>query len=59
MFGWKFDNLGTTIRQSLCEALYAAGRTKNAVECFRQMSSELGGEANLHGEHLEWAMSEY
>ena len=59
MSGWKFDNLGATIRQNLCEALYAAGRTKDAVEYFHQMSSELGGEANLHGEHLEWAMGGY
>jgi len=50
--------IGTTIRQSLFEALYAAGRTKDAVECFHQMTSELGGETSLHGEHLEWALGE-
>ncbi|KAF8439913.1 hypothetical protein L210DRAFT_3760855 [Boletus edulis BED1] len=44
------------IRQRLCEALYAAGRTKEAVECFHEMANELGGEVKLHGEHLEWAL---
>ncbi|KAF8546059.1 WD40 repeat-like protein, partial [Imleria badia] len=48
--GWKFDDLGIMIRRHLCEALYAAGRTKDAVECFCKME-----ETRLHGEHLEWA----
>ena len=30
--GWKFDDLDITIRQRLCEALYAAGRPKDAGE---------------------------
>ncbi|KAF8122246.1 hypothetical protein EV363DRAFT_1301321 [Boletus edulis] len=56
IFGWQFDNIDMTIRQRLCEALYAAGRTKDAVECFRSsfMTSELGGETNLHRHCLEW-----
>ncbi|KAF8555005.1 TPR-like protein [Imleria badia] len=48
--GWKFDNLDTTIRQRLCEALCAAGRTKDAVECFHQMTSK------LVETHPEWAL---
>ncbi|KAF8548773.1 hypothetical protein OG21DRAFT_1489089 [Imleria badia] len=48
--GWKFDDLDIMIRRRLCEALYAAGRTKDAVECFCKME-----ETSLHGEHLEWA----
>ncbi|KAF8129237.1 quinon protein alcohol dehydrogenase-like superfamily, partial [Boletus edulis] len=28
--GWRFDDLDITIRQRLCEALYAAGRTMDA-----------------------------
>ncbi|KAF8436056.1 hypothetical protein L210DRAFT_3550116 [Boletus edulis BED1] len=49
--GWKFDNLGITIRQRLCEALYAAGRTNDAANCFHDLKTELGG----HDDHLEWA----
>ncbi|KAF8436821.1 hypothetical protein L210DRAFT_3547707 [Boletus edulis BED1] len=49
--GWKFDNLGITIGQQLCEALYAAGRTNDAAKCFHDLKTELGG----HDDHLEWA----
>ncbi|KAF8128156.1 hypothetical protein EV363DRAFT_1085280, partial [Boletus edulis] len=56
IFGWKFDNLNITIQQRLCEALYAAGRTKDAIECFHQMTNELGEETNSEGEHLEWVV---
>ncbi|KAF8439820.1 hypothetical protein L210DRAFT_3645803 [Boletus edulis BED1] len=52
--GWRFDLLGFMIRQGLCKALYAAGRTKDAADCFHQMTSELGGETNQHGDRLEW-----
>ncbi|KAF8439762.1 hypothetical protein L210DRAFT_3645759 [Boletus edulis BED1] len=55
IFGWQFDNIDITIRRRLCDALYAAGRTKDAVECFHQLTSELGRETDLHG-HLEWAL---
>ena len=30
--GWKFDDLHITVGQRLCEALYAAGRIKEAGE---------------------------
>lgn len=30
--GWKFDDIGIKIQQRLCEALFAAGRTKKAGE---------------------------
>ncbi|KAF8555025.1 TPR-like protein [Imleria badia] len=53
--GWKFDNLGITIRQRLCDALYISGRTKAAVECFHRMKSELG-EKTMYGEHRDWAL---
>ena len=56
--GWKFDNLDITIRQRLCESLYAAGRMKDAVECFHQITSELVGEMNLQGEHSKWVLGE-
>ncbi|KAF8435972.1 hypothetical protein L210DRAFT_3549697, partial [Boletus edulis BED1] len=48
--GWKFDNLDIKIRQRLCEALDAAGRTNDAAMCFHELKTELEG----HGEHLEW-----
>ncbi|KAF8553290.1 hypothetical protein OG21DRAFT_1267989 [Imleria badia] len=35
--GWKFDGLDMMIGQRLCEALYAAGRTKDAGECFLKL----------------------
>ncbi|KAF8435985.1 hypothetical protein L210DRAFT_3505969 [Boletus edulis BED1] len=57
MSGWKFDDLNITIRQRLCESLYAAGHTKDAVECYHQMASESNGETKLHGERLEWALN--
>ncbi|KAF8557550.1 hypothetical protein OG21DRAFT_276787 [Imleria badia] len=57
--GWKFDDLSTTIRQRLCEALYAMGRTKDAVGCFHEMMSESGREATLHGEHMKWVLGEW
>ncbi|KAF8430510.1 hypothetical protein L210DRAFT_3764535 [Boletus edulis BED1] len=48
--GWNFDNLNITIRQRLCEALDAAGRTNDAAKCFHELKTELGG----HGEHMDW-----
>ncbi|KAF8546581.1 hypothetical protein OG21DRAFT_1102783 [Imleria badia] len=51
--GWKFEDLGITIRQRQCEALYAVGRTRDAAECFHQMISELGEETYLHGEWID------
>ncbi|KAN0097093.1 hypothetical protein V8E55_001539 [Tylopilus felleus] len=37
MSGWKFDNLHITVRQRLCEALYGAGRRKDAEESLLEM----------------------
>ncbi|KAN0094862.1 hypothetical protein V8E55_003149 [Tylopilus felleus] len=37
MSGWEFDNLHFTIRQRLCEALYAGGRKKVARESLLEM----------------------
>ncbi|KAF8122511.1 hypothetical protein EV363DRAFT_1360163, partial [Boletus edulis] len=95
--GWKFDNLDITIRQHLCEALFAVGRTDqageylldmintsdkrfeftfpraeiyraicehlemidriaDAVECFREMMSELGEETKEHDEYTAWVL---
>ena len=37
MSGWKFDNLHITVWQRLCEALYVAGRRKDAAESLLEM----------------------
>ena len=37
MSGWKFDNFHITIWQRLCEALYGAGRRKDAEESLLEM----------------------
>ena len=33
-------------------------RITDAIECFRQMNSELAGETNTHGEQAKWAVGE-
>ena len=42
----------------MCEHLEMMDRPTDAGECFHQMTTELGGEMNLHGEYLEWALGE-
>ena len=37
--GWNFDSLDITVRQRLCEALYAAGRIKEAGESLLDMEN--------------------
>ena len=39
--GWKFDGLDIVIRQRLCDALYAAGRTQDAGESLLAMVNTL------------------
>ena len=43
----------------VCERLETIDHVADAVECFHQMTTELGGETNLHGEHSEWALGEW
>ncbi|KAF8430779.1 hypothetical protein L210DRAFT_3730379, partial [Boletus edulis BED1] len=43
--GWKFDNLDITIRQCLCEALYAMGRTMDAGESLLEIVNALDEKA--------------
>ena len=47
------------IYRVVCERLETMDHVTDAVECFNQMTSELGGEMNLHGEHLEWALGKW
>ena len=37
MSGWKFDNPHITVRQRLCEALYVAGRRRDAEGSLLEM----------------------
>ena len=46
------------VRRHLSEALGAAGRTKDAVVCSYEMTSEIGEETSRYREHLEWALGE-
>ena len=39
--GWQFDGLGIRIQKCLCEALYAADRTKEAGESMLKMASTM------------------
>ncbi|KAF8548319.1 hypothetical protein OG21DRAFT_1489483 [Imleria badia] len=45
-----------TIYRAICERLETIHRITDAVECFRQMTSELGREVNLDGEHQQWVL---
>ena len=46
------------IYRVICECLETIDRITDAVECFHQMMTELGGETDLHGGHSEWALGE-
>ena len=46
------------VYQVVCERLEMIDRVMDAVESFHQMTSELGREMNLHGEHSEWALGD-
>lgn len=59
MFGWRFDGLGITTRRHLCEALYSAGRTREAADSVLQMVSALGKEVRETEEIADWVTGEY
>ena len=54
MSGWKFDNLDITIRQRLCEALYAGGRKKAARESLLEMVNTFGEEVYTTEPITKW-----
>ena len=58
LVGLEFTTSRFTIYWALCDHLETTDRVTDAVECFHQMTAELGGEMNLHGEHSEWALGE-
>ena len=54
MSGWKFDNLDMTIRQRLCEALHAAGPTKDGGESLLKLVKTLDEEIYMSGPITEF-----
>ena len=59
IFGWKFDNLDFTVRQRLCEALYAVGRTlKDAGQSFLELVDTLNEEVYMSGPITKWISGE-
>ncbi|KAF8552474.1 TPR-like protein [Imleria badia] len=53
MTGWKFDGLGIQTRQGLCEALYAAGRVKQAGEVLLDMT-RLNEDVYINKDITQW-----
>jgi len=56
--GWKFKNLDITIRQRLCEALYAAGRIKEAGESLLDIVNIVKEEVYMTGLINTWVSGE-
>jgi hypothetical protein len=57
--GWKFDDLATMIQQRLCDALYAAGRTKDAGESLFKLVNTFDEEVYVSGPITEWVSGEF
>ncbi|KAF8129771.1 hypothetical protein EV363DRAFT_1336453 [Boletus edulis] len=52
-----FTLSGVEVYRALCERLETINRIADAIECFQEMTNELGEEmSGLHGEHLAWAL---
>ena len=58
MSGWKFDNLHITIRQRLCEALYASGRKEAARESLLELVNTFGEEVYTTESIAKWVSRE-
>ena len=57
--GWKFDDLDITVRQRLCEALYAAGRTREAGESLLKMVNTFDEGVYMGGPITKWVSGEF
>ena len=57
--GWKFDDLGITIRQRLCKALYAAGRTKEAGESLLKLVNTFDEEVYMSEPITKWVSGKF
>lgn len=53
-----FNYLGITIRQRLCEALYAAGHTKEGAESLLEMVNIFDEEVHTRGPIIKWISGE-
>ena len=58
MSGWKSDNLHIAVRQRLCEALYAAGRRKDAEESLLEMVHSFDKEVYTSKLITKWVSGE-
>ena len=58
MSGWKIDNIHITVRQRLCEALYAAGHTERAGESLLEMVNSFDEEVYTNKLTTEWVSGE-
>ncbi|KAF8435498.1 hypothetical protein L210DRAFT_3551412 [Boletus edulis BED1] len=53
----EFTLSGVEVYRALCERLETINRIADAVECFQEMTNELGEEpTELHEHHLAWAL---
>jgi tetratricopeptide (TPR) repeat protein len=52
--GWKFDDLDITVRQRLSEALYAAGRIKDAGESLLNIVNTVDEDVYMTGAIITW-----
>lgn len=57
--GQRFDDLDITNRRRLCEALYAAGRTKEAAESLLEMANAFDEEVYMSKLTIEWVSGEF
>ena len=58
MSGWNFDKLHITVRQRLCEALYVAGRRKDAEKSLLEMVNTFGEEVYSSKSITKWVSGE-
>ena len=58
MSGWKFENLHITVRQHLCEALYAGGRKEAARESLLELINTFGEEVYTTEPISKWVSRE-
>ena len=57
--GLQFTLPTVTTHQAICEHLEASDRLTNAIECFHEMTSKLGGEIYASGLMTEWVSGEF
>ena len=57
--GLQFTLPRVTIYRAVCERLEAIERVTDAIECFDEMMSGLGGEVYLSGPMTEWVSGEF